>query len=158
LTLFRQTTSGPDAQDLNSGSENPTELDAHTKLTGITIRKDDLIKGEFEVVLNWSFQGEREFFPWMFLKLTPKNSQAPIIVPHGLCAPERRAGPYQEIWHVTASHRIPPEEYEAEAVFLDYAKLLWARKTDPINAQSLTAAVRVSLGRIKIAPSDSSGK
>jgi uncharacterized membrane protein len=158
LTLFRQRSSEPEAKDLNSELANPIELDAHTKLNGITIRKDDLIKGGFEVVLNWSFQGERQFFPWLFLKLTPETSQAPIIVPHGLCAPERTAGPYQEIWHVTASHRIPPEKYEAEAVFLDYAKLLWARKTDPINAQSLTAAVRVPLGEIKIAPSDSSGK
>jgi hypothetical protein len=94
----------------------------------------------------------------MFLKLTPGTSQSPITVPRGLCAPERTAGLYREVWRITADHRIPPGEYQGEAVFLDYAKLLWTAKTDPRKAQSLTSPIKVSLGEIKIPPSDSSGK
>ena len=158
LTLFRQSASEAETRALNSGLGNPTEIDPHTTLNGITITKDIPSKAGVEIELNWTFQGDREFFPWMFLKLTPGTSQAPIIVTRGLCAPERTAGSYQEIWRITADRRIPPGEYQAEAVFLDYAKLLWAEKTVPRNPQSLASPVRVPLGEIKIARSDSSEK
>jgi hypothetical protein len=143
---------------LHSDQATPVEIDSRTMLNGITTTKDVLSKAGLELVLNWSVQGEREFFPWMFLKLTPRTSQPAIVFPRGLCGPEWTAGPHQEIWRITANYRIPPGEYQAEAVFVDYAKLLWTEKTAPRNAQSLNNAVRVPLGEIKIAPSDSSEK
>jgi uncharacterized membrane protein len=152
LTLLRQGNSTAEVLASNVTSD-PIEIGPHTTLNGIGKRGDILAEAGLEIQMNWSFQDERDFFPWMFLKLTPREPRQAITIPRGLCAIERTSGAYLEKWRVTPHPRIPPGDYSAEAVFLDYSKLLWAEK----SRQPPPNFVRVPLGEIKVMPSGSSG-
>jgi hypothetical protein len=149
LTLFRQSTSAPEVAALDPASARPIEIGPHSTLEGIGLTSLILSQAGLELQMNWSFQDPREFFPWMFLRLTPRGQRTAIIIARGLCAPEKTSGTHRENWRVTPTPRIPAGEYEAEAVFLDYAKLLWAQKSGLQTAQPLSNSVRVPLGEIK---------
>ena len=48
-----------------------------------------------------------------------------MMITRGLCAPEARAGLYEETWHVTSPDRLPTGNYSAEALFVDYPNETW---------------------------------
>ena len=100
--------------------------------------------------MNWSFRAERETFPWMFLKLTPRDPGDPIILSRGLCAPEIASGSHEEKWRITSSKRMPPGVFDAEAFFLDNSKRVWAEKSGPRRNAPPLRSVRVSLGQLKV--------
>jgi uncharacterized membrane protein len=157
MTLLRQQDSTAEVPVSNLTSAAPIEIGPRTTLTGIGRTSDILTEAGLEIQMNWSFQEERDFFPWMFLKLTSREPRPAITIARGLCAIERTRGAHSEKWRVIPHPRIPPGDYSAEAVFLDYAKLLWAEKSGPRNAQPPPNSVRVPLGQIKVMPSGSSG-
>lgn len=150
LTLFRQTSLAPQSTTASSGPNGGTEIDSHTTLTSITKSADILTDEGMEITLNWSFRAERETFPWMFLKLTPRDHGEAVILSRGLCAPEAASGAYEEKWRITSSQRILPGEYDAEAFFLDNSKLVWAEKSGPRSNSPPLRSVRVSLGQLKV--------
>lgn len=150
LTLMRQGKPPPPAQAANIIAAS-TEIDAHTTLTSIAKSSDTLSGEGIELTMNWNFQEEREFIPWMFLKLTPRDHGDPIIISRGLCAPEIASGPHQEKWRLTSSQRIPPGEYNAEAFFLDNSKLAWRDKVGAQkNAGPPLQSVRIDLGPLGV--------
>lgn len=150
LTLLRQTSSAPLPPAASFSPDGSTEIDAHTTLISITKSSDTLSEEGLEVTLNWSFRAERETFPWMFLKLTPRDHGDAVILSRGLCAPEAASGPYEEKWRITSSKRIPPGNYDAEAIFLDNSKLVWTKKPGPRIDSPPLRSVRVSLGQLTI--------
>jgi uncharacterized membrane protein len=157
LTLFRQSTLAPEPPTLNSDSGSPVAIDARTTLTGISKSGDILSEAGFEIQMKWSLQDQREFFPWMILKLTPRTSREAITISRGLCAIEIPSGLHQERWRVIPDQPTPPGDYSVEAIFLDKAKLLWAEKNGQRDTHPPVSSIRVSLGEIRVAPSDSSG-
>jgi hypothetical protein len=93
----------------------------------------------------------------MRLKLTEPSEGRTIIIQKGLCAPERGNGPFQEKWHIEPTSRIPAGDYNAEIIFVDNSKLLWAEKTEPGNGRPAVDAIRVPLGELKVGTSQRSG-
>lgn len=156
LTLFRQGDSAPEVPDVSAVLSGPIEITPHTKLNGITKTRDILSEAGLEIQMNWSFPAERDFFPWLFLKLTPRGPQPAITIPRGLCAIEKTGGAHEK-WRIIPHPGIPPGDYSVEAVFLDYAKLLWAEKSGVRNAQPPLSSVRVPLGELEVMPLESSG-
>lgn len=116
---------------------------------------DVLSEAGLEITMNWSFQDQREIFPWMLIRLTPQDGRPTITVSHGLCSPERSGGEHVEKWRITSSARLPPGDYNAEALFVDYAGVLWAEKSRDHRAAANLA--RVPLGHIRVARPTSSG-
>ncbi|HEV2842425.1 MAG TPA: DUF2079 domain-containing protein [Chthoniobacterales bacterium] len=152
LTLLRQDKS-PQAQIPSTESPGEiVEMGTGTTLTSITRSGDQLTPRGLEIKLRWNFQGPREVFPWMFLKLTSRNRQNVILISKGLCAPEVASGPYQESWRVAPSDRIPEGDYGVEALFVDNAKRVWAAKSGHSDPQALLLSAPVALGEIRVAP------
>src|SRR5205814_10609000 len=82
-----------------------------------------------EVHLRWKFQGERDVFPWMLLKLSRDEKVTVALLVKGLCAPEATAGIYTEHWRVVTTERLPPGDYSLEALFVDNSKRAWFETT-----------------------------
>lgn len=156
LTLFRQGGVAPELPPLNRASTSPVEIGPNTTLLGIGLTSPILSTEGIEIQMDWSFQDPREFFPAMFLRLTPRGQREPITVSRGLCAPEKASGLHQESWRVASSPRIPPGDYHAEAVFQDSARALWAAKSGVPDAHPPNA-VRVPLGEIEVTASGGAG-
>jgi len=150
LTLLRQTSSAAESPAATTSPVGSTEIDAHTTLTGITKSADVLSAEGLEITLSWSFRAERETFPWMFLKLTPHDHGDPVILSRGLCAPEIASGSHEEKWRITSSKRIPPGEFDADALFLDNSRRVWAEKSGPQSNAPPLRSVRVGLGQLKV--------
>ncbi|MEY2499384.1 MAG: hypothetical protein QOD12_2940 [Verrucomicrobiota bacterium] len=150
LTLLRQTSSAAEPPPATTSAVGATEIDAHTTLTSITKSADVLSAEGLEITTSWSFQPERETFPWMFLKLTPRDHGDAVILSRGLCAPEITSGSHQEKWRITFSRRIPPGEFDAEAFFVDNSKLVWAGKSGLRRNSLPPLSVRVSLGQLEV--------
>ena len=68
----------------------------------------------------WNFQDERVVFPWLVLALVSEQTGERVTITRGLCAPESRAGLYEEIWRITSPDRLPTGDYSAEAFFVDH--------------------------------------
>jgi hypothetical protein len=130
-------------------------MDAGTTLTGVTKSGDVLLEQGLDIATNWNFQEPRKVFPWMFLKLTPRDHQNGIIISRGLCAPEAAKGPYQEKWHITPSDRIPEGIYVVEALFVDNARRVWAAKPNQPDLQASLLSPPVPLGELRVAPGKS---
>ena len=108
--------------------------------------------------MDWTFHAPRDVFPWMFLKLTPREQGKVIMIAKGLCAPEATAGRFEEVWRLT-SDQIPEGRYVAEALFVDNAKRVWAARTPESDVQTALLAPAVPLGDINVtAPESLSGK
>ena len=155
LTLLRP---GKPAEELPSStpiSRGMVEMAAGTTLTGITKSADELTEPGLEIKMSWTFREPREVFPWMFLKLTPRDHRNGIIISRGLCAPEATNGPYQESWHISGSGRIPEGDYGVEAFFVDNAKRVWATKSDQPDAPAPVPLASVPLGELRVAPGNS---
>jgi uncharacterized membrane protein len=155
LTLLRQ---GKPAQTLppsRLSTGGTIEMGAGTALTSIAKSGNELTAQGLEIKMSWNFQEPREVFPWMFLKLTPRDHRNGIILSRGLCAPEATNGPYQESWRITPSRQIPEGNYGVEVFFVDNTKRVWAAKSGQPDVQAPLLSPFVSLGELRVAPGKS---
>src|SRR5437870_2985476 len=100
-----------------------------------------------EVHLRWKFQGERDVFPWMLLRLSRDEKATVALLVKGLCAPEATEGIYTENWRVVTAERLLPGDYSLEALFVDNSKRAWFETTGG-GDQSTLLSPPVSLGHI----------
>src|SRR5436190_15998612 len=156
LTLFRMGGATPETAALMSGFSTPLVIDPHTTLNAISKSTDVLSMFGMTITMNWSFHGQREMFPWMLLRLTPQRGGPAITITHGLCSPESSGGDHLENWHVTPSADMPTGDYNADALLVDYPRILWAEKS-PSHVQLPASAARLPLGQVTVAPTLSSG-
>jgi uncharacterized membrane protein len=155
LTLLRQGKSAGELPSSTPGSGGIVEIATGTALTGITKSADELTEQGVEIRMSWNFQEPREVFPWMFLKLTPRDHRKGITISRGLCAPEATNGPYQENWRITPSRQIPAGDYGVEVFFVDNARRVWAAKPGQPDAQAPLLSPPVPLGELRVAPGKS---
>jgi hypothetical protein len=156
LTLFTRVSESHREPPPPITSEGATELGPGTVLTSVSRNGDTLTNAGLEISTGWNLEAERDYFPWMFLKLTPKHAGSAITISHGLCAVEVVDGLHQERWRVTRSPRIAGGIYSAEVVFGDRARALWSAKSAG-GAQAPPKAISVSIGEIKVEPDDRAG-
>src|SRR5205807_1208644 len=102
-----------------------------------------------EVLLRWKFQGERDVFPWMLLRVSRDEKVRVALLVKGLCAPEATAGIFTENWRLVTAERLQPGDYSLEALFLDNSKRAWLETTGTGGESSLLSTP-VSLGHIKV--------
>jgi hypothetical protein len=156
LTLLQQTKTALESPPSTASSSGRVEITTGTTLTAITKSSDELTTNQgLEVQTTWDFQEPREVFPWMFLRLTPRDQRKGIIISRGLCAPEAPNGPYQERWRVTSSDQIPEGDYAVEVFFVDNAKRVWATKSGRLDARTPLLSAPVPLGELRVAPGQS---
>jgi uncharacterized membrane protein len=155
LTLLRQGKSVEELLPSTPSSGVIGEIATGTTLSGIIKSANELSAREVEIKMIWNFQEPRESFPWMFLKLTPRDHGNGIIISRGLCAPEAINGPYQENWRITPSRQIPEGDYEAEVLFVDNARRVWAAKSHRPNTLAPLLSPPVPLGELRVAPGTS---
>jgi hypothetical protein len=133
-------------------SGESVELATGTVLNSITKSGDDLTEQGLEIKMSWTFREPREVFPWMFLRLTPRDHRNGIIIARGLCAPEATVGPYQENWRITRSKQIPEGDYGVDVCFVDNTKRVWAAKSGPPDAEVALLSPPIPLGELRVAP------
>jgi uncharacterized membrane protein len=150
LTLLRQGKSTGDLPSSTAISGGTVEIATGATLTGITKSADELTEQGIEIKMSWNFQEPRELFPWMFLKLTPRDHRNGIIISRGLCAPEATNGPYQESWHISGSERIPEGDYTVEAFFVDNSKRVWAAVSGQPDVPAPLLSPPVPLGELRV--------
>jgi uncharacterized membrane protein len=155
LTLLQQTKTAGESPPSTASSGGRVEITAGTTLTAITKSSDELTGQGLEIQMNWDFQEPREVFPWIFLRLTPRDQRSGIIITRGLCAPEATNGPYSENWHLSASNQIPEGDYAVEVFFVDNAKRVWATKSGRLDARTPLLSAPVPLGELRVAPGKS---
>jgi hypothetical protein len=102
-----------------------------------------------EVQLRWKFQGERDVFPWMLLRLSREKAKVALLV-KGLCAPEATEGIYTETWRVVTAEHLLPGDYSLEALFVDNSKRAWFETNRSGGGESTLLSAPVSLGHIKV--------
>jgi hypothetical protein len=152
LTLLQQTKTPGESQSVAASSGGRVEITTGTTLLGITKSSDTLAEQGLEVRMDWEFQDSREVFPWMFLRLTPRDQRRGIILSRGLCSPEAVAGPYQESWRINPSEQIPLGDYGVEVFFVDNARRVWAGKSGRLDARTPLLSGPISLGELKVTP------
>jgi hypothetical protein len=103
-----------------------------------------------DVHLRWKFQGERDVFPWMLLRLSRDEKVTVALLVKGLCAPEATEGIYTENWRVVTTERLLPGDYSLEALFVDNSKRAWFETTGGGGGESTLLSAPVSLGHIKV--------
>ena len=157
LTLFRNGPSPPEDPARITRAAGPVVIDPNTTLNEIGTTTDIPADAGLEIAMNWTFRDQREVFPWMLLRLTPQEGGQTITISHGLCSPERQGGDHVEKWRVTSQSRLPPGDYNAEAVFVDQARVLWAEKSNDRDRRAAAILARVALGNIRVVRRDSSG-
>jgi hypothetical protein len=155
LTLLRQGKAAQTLPPSSFSSGETVEMGAGTALIGITKSADELTEQGLEIEMTWNFQEPREVFPWMFLKLTPRDHRNGIIISRGLCAPEATNGLYKENWRINPSGQIPEGDYGVEVLFVDNARRVWAAKSDQPDAQAPLLSPPVPLGELRVAPGKS---
>jgi uncharacterized membrane protein len=156
LTLFEMARVAPEAPALIAPLGIPVVIDSHTTLNAISKSADVLSPSGLTITMNWSFDDQREMFPWMVLRLTPQGGGRAFTISHGLCSPEKSGGEHVENWRVIPRSNIPEGNYNADAVFVDYPRILWQEKPRT-SLQSSAPAARVSLGQIRVVPAISPG-
>src|SRR5439155_15642864 len=101
-----------------------------TRLLSIAITGEVVSRSRpLEVRLRWKFQGERNVFPWMLLRLSRDEKVTVALLVKGLCAPEATEGIYTENWRVVTAERLLPGDYSLEALFVDNSKRAWFETT-----------------------------
>src|SRR5438046_9635991 len=80
-----------------------------TRLVSIGTTGDVVARSRpLEVQLRWKFQGERDVFPWMLLRLSREEKAKVALLVKGLCAPEATEGIYTENWRAVTAERWLP--------------------------------------------------
>jgi len=122
-----------------------------TRLVSIGTTGDVVARSRpLEVQLHWKFQGERDVFPWMLLRLSREEKVTVALLVKGLCAPEATEGISTENWRVVETERLPPGDYSLEALFVDNSKRAWFETTGGAGGESTLLSGPVSLGHIKV--------
>ena len=152
LTLLQQGKSTGELPSSTPSSGGIVEVAKGNALTSIVKSSNELTEQGLEIKMSWTFQEPREVFPWMFLKLTPRDHRKGIVISRGLCAPEATNGPYQENWQINPSKQIPEGDYEVEVFFVDNARRVWAAKLGQPDAQAPLLSPPVSIGELTVAP------
>lgn len=152
LTLLRQGKSGEELSASTPSSDGIVEIAPGSTLTSITKSGNELTGQGIEIKMSWIIQEPREVFPWMFLKLTPRDRRNGPIISRGLCAPEATNGPYQETWRITRSKQIPEGDYGVEVCFVDNAKRVWAARSGQPEPQVPLLSPPIPLGELRVAP------
>jgi uncharacterized membrane protein len=122
-----------------------TQLISITKSAGVLSNHDSI-----EIRLDWRFQGEREIFPWMLLRLTRHGGEHVAFITKGLCAPEAGEGFYEETWRITSVDGLAAGDYSAEAIFMDNSQRAWSEATGQNNSASPLLSKPVPLGDLKV--------
>jgi uncharacterized membrane protein len=149
LTMLRHGMSVLELPAPIPSSGETVEITPGAVLTSITKSADELTEQGLEIKMNWNFQEPREVFPWMFLKLTPRDHRNGIVISRGLCAPEVTTGLHQEIWRITPSKQIPEGNYAVEVLFVDNTKRVWAGKSGQPEPAALLSRP-VPLGELRV--------
>jgi hypothetical protein len=157
LTLLRRGGAKPVILPADPGSTPVLQVGTGTALTSLVKSGDELTEQGLEFRMDWMFQGPRDVFPWMFLKLTSREQGKVILIAKGLCAPEATGGRFQETWRITPG-QIPEGRYDAEALFVDNAKRMWAAQTAQRDVQTTLLAPPVPLGDVRVPGPDGSRK
>jgi uncharacterized membrane protein len=152
LTLLRQGKLEGEQPPATPSSDGIVEVTNGAALTSITKSGNDLTDQGIEIRMSWTFREPREVFPWMYLRLTPRDHRNEIIISRGLCAPEATNGPYQEDWRITRSGQMPEGNYGVEVCFIDNSKRVWAAKSGPPDAQVPLLWPPIPLGELRVAP------
>ena len=149
LTLLAQGRRRSEPAFSNPG--NVFEMGTHTRLVSIN-KSGDLLsqRQSLEVRLAWRFEGEREVFPWMLVRLTHEQSGRSLVLTRGLCAPEASDGTCTETWQITSTRGLPAGDYLAEAIFIDNSKRAWFEATGGGGTEATLLTRPVPLGRIKV--------
>jgi uncharacterized membrane protein len=155
LTLLQQTKITGESAPSMASAGGHVAVATGTTLTAIAKLSDELTEQGLEIQLTWNFQEPREVFPWMFLKLNPRDHRNGIIISRGLCAPEATNGPYLENWRISPSEQIPEGDYGVEVVFVDNAKRVWATRSGRLDERTPLLAAPVPLGELRVAPGKS---
>ena len=125
------------------------DLDPHTRLAGMEKSGDTFSTARPLLIrMAWMFQGEREIFPWMILRLKSGGKTYGIV--KGLCSPEGfdNGKTFTETWSVTPPADLDRGRYELEAVFVNYNQLAWARQSNPNLPYSRFVLKTLSLGTV----------
>lgn len=147
LTLFRNS-GGTDLTNNESFSPEPPIFTAGaTRLLAIETGNKAVSPPQLlHLHLHWKFQGERNVFPWMLLRLSATKQS--LLLVKGLCAPEITDGIHREDWTVTTSELLPGD-YVLEALFLDNSKQAWPQTLGRSQPSNLLAPP-VPLGHLKV--------
>jgi hypothetical protein len=136
--------------------ETLTANETAATLLACTKSADVLSAGGLEITTSWKFRTPRDVFPWLFLKLTPRNQGKPLILSRGLCSPESSGPVTAEIWRITPSPRIAAGKYTVEAFFVDNSKRLWLPRSGTSDQSALLTSSPVSLGELTVTTTESS--
>jgi hypothetical protein len=146
LTLLRKVSSR-DAQDIVNGHPIAT-FGSQTKLLSIKLSAAVLSNRQpLQIQTDWRFDGERDVFPWMFLRLT-RPQYDPVTISRGLCAPEVSGTSHREIWSVQNTTRLEEGNYTAEAIFVDNTKRSMPSRAG--GTQPAPPTTTIPLGQIRI--------
>jgi hypothetical protein len=149
LTLLRQ--GEREVPSPRQGLGPSMDLGRQTQLLSISKSGDSLSKERpLEIKMVWNFKDERDVFPWLVLALVSHQNGEWTMITRGLCAPESRAGLYEETWHITSPNRLPPGDYSAEAFFADHSRGAWSEARDGNASPSALLSKPVPIGNLKI--------
>ncbi|PZR74394.1 MAG: hypothetical protein DLM73_08065 [Chthoniobacterales bacterium] len=152
LTLLRREKSADRLPQPAPAPDKVIEIGTQTRLLRIAKSSGTLADEGLEIEMSWSFQEPRDVFPWMFLKLTPRDRAGSIFLSRGLCAIEVARGSYEEKWLIHRSGRIPAGAYSVEAIFLENAKRFWPAKPGQRETQSPLLCPPIPLGELQVPP------
>jgi uncharacterized membrane protein len=154
LTLLRNLGSrkAPVGEQSSPADDEPGvfSIDA-TRLMSIATTGEVVSRSRpLEVQLRWKFQGARNVFPWMLLRLSDDEKAKVALFVKGLCVPEATEGIYTETWRVVTAERLHPGDYSLEALFVDNSKRAWFESNRSGGGESTLLSAPVSLGHIKV--------
>jgi uncharacterized membrane protein len=127
------------------------DLGRQTQLLSIS-KSGELLSKErpLEIRMVWNFQDERDVFPWLVLALVSRQNGERTMITRGLCAPEARAGFYEETWHITSPDRFPTGDYSAEAFFVDHSRGAWSDARDGNPPPRTLLSKPVPIGNVRV--------
>ncbi len=152
LTLLRNLGSTVTAEQTSPTDDEPGVFSiGATRLLSIGTTGEVVSRSRpLEVHLRWKFQGGRDVFPWMLLRLSRDEKVTVALLVKGLCAPEATEGIYTETWRVVTAERLLPGDYSLEALFVDNSKRAWFETTSGGGDYSTLLSPPVSFGHIKV--------
>lgn len=147
LTLLKRENSNVPAE--LPGLPPVARIGENTELLRLAVESDAAAgAGTWRLLLNWNFEGERQVFPWLLLKLVPKGAGAPVNVTRGLCAPEVAAGAHGEIWTTDIARKVADGDYAIEAVFIDNSQRSWLQSKGQPGLESTELLPPIPLGEL----------
>jgi hypothetical protein len=155
LTVFRQTTPVTDSAQTSGAVEPLSPNEPPATLLACMKSADVLSAPGLEITTSWRFRTPRDVFPWLFLKLTPRDGGKAVVLSRGLCSPESGGPETTETWQITPLQRIAAGRYAVEAFFVDNSKRLWLERSGATDQGAFLTAAPVSLGELTVAVPES---